>query len=48
VAGCCECDIEPSGSCATELVSHNVTKTKYKFSYYGVTHMYYYEQYTNY
>jgi hypothetical protein len=21
VAGCCECDDEPSGSCATELVS---------------------------
>jgi hypothetical protein len=22
VAGCCECGDEPSGSCATELVSH--------------------------
>jgi hypothetical protein len=24
VAGCCECGDEPSGSCATELVSCNV------------------------
>jgi hypothetical protein len=24
VAGCCECGDEPSGSCATELVSHIV------------------------
>jgi hypothetical protein len=24
VAGCCECDDEPSGSCATELVSYVV------------------------
>jgi hypothetical protein len=23
VAGCCECGDEPSGSCATELVSYN-------------------------
>jgi hypothetical protein len=25
VAGCCECDDEPSGSCATELVSNKLT-----------------------
>jgi hypothetical protein len=24
VAGCCECGDEPSGSCATELVSFNI------------------------
>jgi hypothetical protein len=24
VAGCCECGDEPSGSCATELVSFNM------------------------
>jgi hypothetical protein len=24
VAGCCECGNEPSGSCATELISYNI------------------------
>jgi hypothetical protein len=27
VAGCCECGDEPSGSCATELVSYEVTSS---------------------
>jgi hypothetical protein len=27
VAGCCECGDEPSGSCATELVTTQVDKT---------------------
>jgi hypothetical protein len=26
VAGCCECGDEPSGSCATELVSYNTLR----------------------
>jgi hypothetical protein len=26
VAGCCECGDEPSGSCATELVSYKFNK----------------------
>jgi hypothetical protein len=26
VAGCCECGDEPSGSCATELVSGDISK----------------------
>jgi hypothetical protein len=26
VAGCCECGDEPSGSCATELVTMTITK----------------------
>jgi hypothetical protein len=30
VVGCCECDDEPSGSCATELVSY-----RFKFSNYS-------------
>jgi hypothetical protein len=28
VAGCCECGDEPSGSCATELVSYSVQGAK--------------------
>jgi hypothetical protein len=28
VAGCCECGDEPSGSCATELVSYGSTSVK--------------------
>jgi hypothetical protein len=28
VAGCCECGDEPSGSCATELVSYFILRTK--------------------
>jgi hypothetical protein len=28
VAGCCECGDEPSGSCATELVSLDLIKCK--------------------
>jgi hypothetical protein len=27
VAGCCECGDEPSGSCATELVSYSLACT---------------------
>jgi hypothetical protein len=27
VAGCCQCDDEPSGSCATELVSYVTAET---------------------
>jgi hypothetical protein len=30
VAGCCECSDEPSGSCATELVSWKETTWKTK------------------
>jgi hypothetical protein len=26
VAGCCECSYEPSGSCATELLSYDTIK----------------------
>jgi hypothetical protein len=30
VAGCCECGDEPSGSCATELVSYTCTSLRLK------------------
>jgi hypothetical protein len=29
VAGCCECGDEPSGSCATELVSYSMVFVSY-------------------
>jgi hypothetical protein len=32
VAGCCECGDEPSGSCATGLVSYTVVKTLFHSS----------------
>jgi hypothetical protein len=31
VAGCCECGDEPSGSCATELVSYGIPRWKICF-----------------
>jgi hypothetical protein len=36
VAGCCECGDEPSGSCATELVSYFVAITNYCNHYFSL------------
>jgi hypothetical protein len=38
VAGCCECGDEPSGSCATELVSY-VLLNEYTHNTFYVLHM---------
>jgi hypothetical protein len=37
VAGCCECGDEPSGSCATELVSYLDLQTGKKYRYIDVS-----------
>jgi hypothetical protein len=37
VAGCCECGDEPSGSCATELVSIQSVSQKLLYSLWGMS-----------
>jgi hypothetical protein len=39
VAGCCECGDEPSGSCATELVSYEIQDGDFIVSSYSVKYV---------